>query len=104
MAKVNQAFTHPLREMDPIQVVSMAELVQQVTEHPGWALVQRCVEAHASRLTDQLLNPSIPSLEKYAALSAELRGLRSMRDAAETILAYAAEAQAGAERAHAAQE
>jgi hypothetical protein len=75
--------------------------VQQLTEHPGWALVQRCVGAHADRLTDQLLNPSIPSLERYAALSAELRGLRSMREAAETILAYAAEAQAGAERASA---
>ena len=104
MAKVNQAYTHPLREMDPIQVISIAELVQQLTEHPGWALVQRCVDASASRLTDRLLNPSIQEVQTYAALTAELRGLRSMREAAETILAYAAEAQAEAERAHAAQE
>lgn len=97
--KVNQAYTHPLRDMDITDVLSHAELVEQLVQHPGWLLVARCIEAHAGRLTDQLLNPSIPSLEKYAALSAELRGLRSMREAAETILAYAAEAQTQAERA-----
>jgi len=97
--KVNQAYTHPLREMDPLEVISRAELVEQLIEHPGWALISRCIEAHAENLTRQLLNPSIQELPRYAALTAELRGLRSMREAAETVLAYAAEAQSEAERA-----
>ena len=99
--KVNQAYTHPLRDQSLANVLYQAELVEQLVQHPGWALVGRCIEVASSRLNDQLLNPSIHSLEKYAAITAELRGLRSMQEAAETILAYAAEAQAEAERASA---
>lgn len=106
--KINQAYTHPLRDMHQElgvpTLLSHAELVEQVVQHPGWALVTRCIEAASERLTSQLLNPSIQDLPRYAALTAELRGLRSMQEAAETILAYAAEAQATAERASAAQE
>lgn len=97
--KVNPAYARPLQEMTPLEAISRAELVEQVTQHPGWKLIVACIEARREALLAQLLNNAdILSLEKYAALTAEVRGLTAPVAAAQTILAYAQERQAEAER------
>lgn len=104
MPRIHQAFTHTLRPMPVPVLCTAADTVRELLAHPGWALISTCVEAHADKLQDQLLTPSSRKLEDYAALTAELRGLKSMARAAETVIAFAADRERAANEAISAEE
>lgn len=98
------AFQHVIRDLELPDLLTQAENVEQLTNHPGWKLVLASIAAHEQRLTRQLMNPTAKA-DDIDRLRGEILGLASARDAAETILTFAADAERAAnERAAQAQE
>lgn len=77
-------------EKDGEDVFMAATLVEQLRAHPGWQLVADSIAAHEQRCVDRLINPTTKP-EQIPYLRGEITGLRSMREAAETIVSRAEE-------------
>jgi hypothetical protein len=67
-----------LRTMPLAAALDVAGQLQTLKDSPGWAVLQGLLAEKTERLTAQLLNPSLPSYEKLAALTAEIRGLTAV--------------------------
>lgn len=83
------AYSTPLGDLTTVELLDAAKQIRELQQSPGWALLTRLLGEHAGRLEKQLLSVSLPSHEKMAALAGELRGLKAMGAAAETVLAEA---------------
>lgn len=88
---MNAAYTNQLHDLSTVELLDAANRVRELEGHPGWTLVRGLVDVQMDRIEAQMLKSSLPSYEKLAQLQGELRGLRALRDAAETVLAYAEE-------------
>ncbi len=88
---MSAAYTNQLADLELVPLLDAAKRVRDLEGHPGWTLVRGLVDVQRDRVQAQLLNSSLPSYEKLAQLQGELRGLASMREAAESVLAYAEE-------------
>lgn len=86
-----------LRTMPLADALDVARRIEDLTTSPGWAIIEAQIEAKRTALTKQMLNPSIPSLEKFAALAAEIRGLTALGDIPNQILATVQEREREAE-------
>ena len=93
------AYTNQLSDLELVDLIDAANRVREIQGHPGWTLVKGLIEVQHERLQAQMLNASLPSYEQMAALAGELRGLRAMQQAAESVLAYAEERAAEARQA-----
>jgi hypothetical protein len=96
----NAAYTHTLRELDLPDLLTRAELVQATTASFGWQYVTEAITEHERKMTARLLNEATKP-EDIPYLRGLLSGLRSMREAAETIVAFAADREAEAKQEHA---
>lgn len=97
--KALPAYTTQLHELELVDLIDAANRVREIQGHPGWTLVKGLLEVHEERLKTQMLNASLPSYEQMARIAGEMSGLKAMREAAETVLAYAEERQAEARQA-----
>jgi hypothetical protein len=77
-------------EMTLPELLLAAEHVRELAEHPGWVLVLDLLDGHARREMDRLLSMTTKP-EEVTRLRGVLAGLRSPREAAETVLAVAAD-------------
>jgi hypothetical protein len=97
------AYTHVISEMElPAQLMG-ADDVRALEGLPGWRLVLASIDAHKERLLAQLLNPTAKP-DAVDRLRGEIRGLDSAREAADTIVQFAADREREAKRALKAQE
>lgn len=80
-----------LREMPYPDLVSAAEHVAAMQDTPGWALLCGLIAGERDRLVAQMTNPSLPTYEKLANITGELRGLDAALDVADKVLKVAAE-------------
>lgn len=86
-----------MRDMDLPELLEQADHVRDAQDTQGWQTVAEAIRAHREKTLQRLLNEStkpedIPYLRGLAA------GLAAMDDAAETILAYAADREAEARK------
>jgi hypothetical protein len=88
---MNAAYTNQLRDLSTVELLDAANRVRELEGLPGWTLIRGLLDVQVERLQARMLSASLPSYEQMAALAGELRGLQAMRDAAETVLAYAEE-------------
>lgn len=84
------AFSGSLSEMGLPELLLAAEHVERLAAHPGWVLVLDLIDGHARREMDRLLSMTTKP-EEVTRLRGVLAGLRSAREAAETVLAVAAD-------------
>jgi hypothetical protein len=85
----NPAYSTPLHGLTSVELFDAAKQVRETVQSPGWRLLAGLTEAHASLLQAKLTSVSLPSYEAMAALAAEIRGVRAMVEAAETVLSEA---------------
>ena len=84
------AYSGPLSEMPYQALLDVAERAEDLAEHPVWLLVLDVIAAHERREMDRLLNMTTKP-EEVTRLRGLIQGLRSPREALETILAVAQE-------------
>ena len=89
----NPAYTHTIQDLDLPELLVQADIVRELTDHPGWEIVKDAIDAHSQRMLARLLNEAckpedVPRLRGL--------GLSSMQDAADTIQAVAKEREAEA--------
>lgn len=85
----NAAFSSQLHDLELVELLDAAKQVRAMCQSPGWELVQSLVKTHADRLELRMLSASLPDYPQMAALAGELRGLRALGEAAETVLVEA---------------
>lgn len=96
-------YTHTLQELPLPDLLTRAELVRETTRTPGWGYVLEAIAAHEQKMLARLLNEATKP-EEIPRLRGLLSGLASMREAAETILDSAKEAEDEARQRHVARE
>lgn len=97
--KALPAYTNQLHDLELVDLIDAANRVREIQGHPGWTLIKGLLEVQEERLKNQMLNAALPSYEQMSRLAGEMAGLRAMREAAESVLAYAEERQAEARQA-----
>jgi hypothetical protein len=86
------AYTRALHDMELADLLTRAELVREMTETFGWRYLTEAIDQHEQKMLARLLNESTHP-EEIPRLRGLLSGLRSAREAAESIISYAAEAE-----------
>lgn len=94
----NAAYSTPLHDLTSVQLFDAAKQVRETMQTPGWRMLTGLIEKHADRLERQMLSASLPDYPQMTALAGELRGLRSLGEAAETVLTEAQEREAQEEQ------
>lgn len=84
-------FTTTLHDMPLVELLDRATAVRAMTDTPGWHVIRAMVDERQASLRKQIESPSLPSYEKLAALTGEVRGLAAMVEAAEQVLTVAEE-------------
>lgn len=91
------AYRHLIRQMELSDVLMQAELVRETTSTPGWKFLADSIAEHEQRMLAQLLHETTKP-EEIPRLRGLVNGLRSMHEAAESIVAYAMERAAEAKQ------
>lgn len=91
------AYRHLSRQLDLPDLNVRADLVRETMASPGWEIVAAEIAEHESRMTKRLLHETT-SPEDVPYLRGLVNGLRSMAEAAESIVALAEEREAEARR------
>lgn len=81
--------------MEDADLFRTADLVREATATPGWKFIADSIEEHERKMNDQLLNETTKP-EDIGRLRGLITGLRSMQQAAQSILDYAEEREAKA--------
>lgn len=89
------AYTRTARELKLPDLCRNADLIRETMATPGWTLVLEAIAAHESKMDEQLLNETTKP-DDFLRLRGLIKGLRSMREAAESILELATEREAEA--------
>lgn len=97
------AYRHLARQLELPDLLTQADLVRATMATPGWEIVVASIAEHESRMLAQLLNASTRA-EEIPRLRGLVDGLRSMQEAADSILSLADEREADATRRLQAQE
>lgn len=95
------AYTRSLADLAKANLpalLTQADLVRETTETPGWAIVLAAIADHEQKMLDRLLNETTKA-EEIPRLRGLISGLASPREAAASIIAFAAEAERDANRA-----
>lgn len=84
-----------MNDLDLRAVLDIAEDVREATQTPGWQRIAEAIDQHRDLMLQQLTHRGTkPDDVRY--LQGLVAGLASMRDAADTIVAYAGEREAEA--------
>lgn len=97
------AYRHLARQLEDPDLFTSADLLRETMATPGWKLLVDSIAEHESRMLAQLLNETTKP-EEIPRLRGLVQGLRSVHEAADSILALADEREADARARHAAQE
>lgn len=90
------AYKHIVNQgMDLPAVLDNAEDVREAIQTRGWQVVAETIDVQRNLMLQRLTNP-VTKPEDVRYLQGLVAGLASMRDAAETIMAYAGEREAEA--------
>lgn len=84
-------------------LLAMADQVAELVETPAWKFVMGQVAVHEQKMLARLLNESTKP-EEIPRLRGLISGLASGREAAESVMAFAAEAERKANERQQAQE
>jgi hypothetical protein len=96
------AYRHLARQLNDRDLFMQAELIRETIATPGWKFLVDSIGEHESKMLHQLLNETTKA-EEIPRLRGLVQGLRSIHEAAESILAFADE-RADKARSAAAQE
>lgn len=83
-------YRHLARQYEDVDLFRTADLVREAMATPGWKFVEASIAEHERRMNDRLLNETCRD-EEVPRLRGLIAGLRSMREAAESICLYAEE-------------
>lgn len=89
--------------MDLPDLLTGADDIRETMATPGWTLVMAEIDAHRERLTARLVHQSAKP-DDIPYMRGQIEALRSMREAAESILVLAKEREQAAISAERAQE
>lgn len=90
-------------DMDDSELFMAADLVRDLTAHPGWKVLADSIAAHERRNVDQLVNFTTKP-EQIPYLRGLIVGLRAIHEAADTIVTRAEEVREANRQRIAAQE
>jgi hypothetical protein len=85
------AFSTQLNGYETRELLEAARYVRDLEASPGWRFLTSLIEVEAERVQTQMIAGHLPSYEKLAELRGELRGLKALAEAADTVLATAQE-------------
>lgn len=91
------AYRHLVRQLELPDLLTQADLVRETVATPGWQIVLAAVAEHESRMLAQLLNETTRP-EEIPRLRGLVAGLKSMHEAADSILSLAEEREAEANK------
>jgi hypothetical protein len=98
------AFSTAIDDYPTRELLEAARYVRDLEGQPGWQFLRSLIEVEVERVQTRMIAGHLPSYEKLAELRGELRGLKALLDAAQTVLDTAqereAEEQARVEAAH----
>lgn len=90
----NPAYTRNLSSEGPgvPRLLEMADLIREAQRHPAWAFVADQIASYEQQMLDRLLNETVKP-EEIPRLRGLIKGLASMREAADSIVAFAEDAE-----------
>lgn len=84
------AYTRQARELELPELLTLADIVREATEHPGFKFVASEIEMHRAKLTERLVHASTkPEAVDY--LRGQIEALGAITEAAEAIQRLAEE-------------
>jgi hypothetical protein len=83
-------YRHLARQLEDPDLFRIADEIKETMATPGWGFVVDSIAEHERRMTNQLLNETAKD-EDIPRLRGLVVGLRSMQEAAQSILALADE-------------
>jgi hypothetical protein len=91
------AYRHLARQMELPDLLTQADLVREAMATPGWEFVVASIAEHEGRMLAQLLHETTKP-EEIPRLRGLVNGLRSMQEAADSIVTLAEERLRDAQR------
>lgn len=91
---VRGALNASLRGLSSEELFSAAKLVGELTDHPGWAVLQQLMEARKDRLVTGLIHGAVLEQHGYVAQTSMLSGIDQVLYAGDVIKQLAREKQA----------
>lgn len=91
------AYRHLARQLELPDLLMQADLVRETMASPGWKLVVDSIAEHEQKMLAQLLNETTKP-EEIPRLRGLVTGLRSMQEAADSIVSLAEERLRDAQR------
>lgn len=92
------AYTRSLPRDDLPALLYQADMVRETTSTPGWRFVLAAIADHEQQMLARLLNETTKP-DDVPRLRGLLAGLAAMREAADSIVSFAEEAEEKANRA-----
>lgn len=95
-----------LGKLDPdgVELARLNELLQGLTQHPGWAVLRQLLLIEYGRKQHRLTSPKVLEHAEYAHTAGESRGLVVALGLAEMVRSKHERLQAALDKAHAAEE
>lgn len=84
------AYRHLARQLEDRDLFLQAELIRETIATPGWKFLADSIAEHEGKMLAQLLNETTKP-EEIPRLRGLVQGLRSIHEAAESILTFADE-------------
>lgn len=91
---VRGALNASLRTLSSDELFTAAKLVGDLTDHPGWAVLQQLMEARKQRLVTSLIHGGVLEQHGYVAQTSMLSGIDQVLYAGDVIKQLAREKQA----------